>query len=76
LPNTPINWENAHFNIVVNKAIIKSIYLNNIPDEKPNEINFHHDGGDFNLELIYDNDIAVGKLDRNTIINNISLIKK
>ena len=76
LPNIPINEENAHFNIVVNKAIIKSIYLNNIPDEKPKEINFHHDGGDFNLELIYDNDIAVGKLDRNAVINNISLVKK
>jgi len=76
LPDKPINGENAHFNIVVNKTIIKSIYLNNIPNEKPNEINFYHAGGDFNLELTYDNDIAVGKLDRNAVINNISLVKK
>jgi 4-amino-4-deoxy-L-arabinose transferase-like glycosyltransferase len=76
LPERPINNENAHFNIVVNKNIIKSVYLNNVPNQELLQIPIVHNGGDFKLELVYDNDLVVGSLDRNAVINSISLSKK
>ncbi len=76
LPDKPINGENAHFNIMVNNKAVKSLYLNNVPNQQPEQIPIHHDGGDFNLELVYDNDLVVGSQDRNAVINSISLNKK
>jgi Dolichyl-phosphate-mannose-protein mannosyltransferase/Ca-dependent carbohydrate-binding module xylan-binding len=76
LPDKPINGENAHFNIMVNNKAVKSLYLNNVPNQQPEQISIHHDGGDFNLELVYDNDLVVGSQDRNAVINSISLNKK
>ena len=76
LPEKPINNENAHFNIVVNKTVIKSIYLSNVPNQELIKIPIIHNGGDFYLELVYDNDVVVGSLDRNAVINSISLTKK
>jgi uncharacterized membrane protein len=77
LPEKPINNENAHFNILVNKNIIKSVYISNIQNQEPLQISIVHNGGDFILELVYDNDVVVGSQDRNAVINAISLkIKK
>lgn len=76
LPDKPINGENAHFNIIVNNKTIKSLYLNNVPNQQPEQISIYHDGGDFNLELVYDNDLVVDSQDRNAVINSISLNKK
>jgi uncharacterized membrane protein len=76
LPEKPINNENAHFNILVNKSLIKSLYLSNIQNQKPVEIPIKHDGGIFKLELVYDNDLVIGSQDRNAVINTINLKRK
>ena len=76
LPEKPINSENAHINVEVNKKTIKSLYLSNSPSQEPNQISFSHPGGNFSLELVYDNDLVMDSQDRNAVINSISLNKK
>ena len=75
LPAKPIQGENAHLKIIIND-IIKSLFLSNNVNDLAKEIEFFHDGGKLNLKLIYDNDLVIDNLDRNAVINSISLTKK
>lgn len=76
LPEKPINNENAHFNIFVNENLVKDVNLSHIQNQEPIQIPIQHNGGAFKLKLVYDNDLVVGSLDRNAVINAISLKRK
>lgn len=76
LPEQPINGENAHFNVYVNRKKVGSFYLSEKTPNTPIELEYAHSGGSIDMELEYDNDFGQNGLDRNAIINTIQWIKK
>jgi 4-amino-4-deoxy-L-arabinose transferase-like glycosyltransferase/SHS2 domain-containing protein len=77
LPKDPINDENGHIIIKLNDREIVNYYTSNL--EKKSESTFPfscNEDANGKFEIIYDNDFANDKMDRNIIINFIKLQKK
>lgn len=73
-PREPINGENAHIVIKMDQAIYQSFYLSEKDNESENIFEFTVDEPKKVIfSIMFDNDITIGKKDRNVVLNEIIL---
>lgn len=72
-PETPIKGQNAHLKIKINDTQIDSYFLSEKQAKSSHQIKFENTAERITLSIEFDNDLSEGSLDRNVILQSISI---
>lgn len=76
LPEKPIQGQNAHLIVKINGEEIGNYYLSEKINNSEKRLEFVNTGNKkITISLVFDNDLAAGKLDRNVVLYSVNLKK-